>query len=65
MASQPGKGGNVNAAGNPGLIRLTFALPVAAAPAAIPTLGEWALAGLSCLLAALGLRRMRRRSVRY
>lgn len=34
-----------------------------AAPASIPTLSEWALIGLSSLLAMFGMTRMRRRSV--
>jgi len=42
-------------------VRATFkAAPPAASPTAVPTLGEWALALLGLLAAALGLRRLRR-----
>jgi len=39
---------------------VTQSFTVVPAPTAVPTLGEWALALLGLLLAALGLRRLER-----
>jgi hypothetical protein len=46
-----------------GLDAVSFDVTGSAAPASIPTLSEWALIGLSSLVALFGIARMRRRQV--
>jgi len=53
-----------NQSGTPAALTIsnfTFAPPAAATPASIPTLSEWALIGLSSILALFGLAGIRRR----
>jgi hypothetical protein len=65
LAGTNGANGTVHAgapssanSGSAAFASLTFSAPVA--PAAIPTLGEWAMIFLASLMAMFGIRRMRR-----